>query len=321
VKADQYATTGMQGWDTTVASAKLAVANSCNCFCDFHPVMPCPALSTLSCTVRLSCIQLFPAQLAGLALVLDRPELAADPRLLCSAARVCSSWRAAVAASGAGTTDVVLRFSTLSEHISNTLQDHMGMITSFAAWLSVHGSLVRSITLHGLADRTDPHGNSTSVAATASTACQMLGMALRLATAGALAAGSPVKLQVFTCDVTSYNYDSMPLLAALPEGLTKLHVTADECISRRERGLHSTKEPLVDAVAKLKYLRKLCINKGVLPWWILHPETLTAFTSLTCLELHHACSYEVGPSAWISAGVLQTITTGMTCIYVHMHAC
>jgi hypothetical protein len=50
-------------------------------------------------------------QLAALAIMLDRPHLAADPRLLCSTARVCRSWRAVVAASGcSSSTDVVLRF-------------------------------------------------------------------------------------------------------------------------------------------------------------------------------------------------------------------
>jgi hypothetical protein len=257
---------------------------------------------------------------------MPRPELAADPRLLCSAARVCSSWRAAVAASGAGTTDVVLRFGTLSEDTSkgvNTLQDHMQMITSFAAWLQRHGSLVRSITLHGLADQPYQQGmGNIRIAATAATACQMLGMALQLAAAGAVAAGSPMKLQVFTSNVASYNYDSMPLLAALPECLAELHVTADECISRRERGLHNVREPLVDAVLKLKHLRKLCISKGLMDSpWILHPETLTAFTSLTCLELHYAASYQVGTAVRVKAGGLQPTATGATCMRVHVHAC
>lgn len=54
-------------------------------------------------------------QLAALAIMLDRPHLAADPRLLCSTARVCTSWRAAVAASGcSSSTDVVLRFNNPS---------------------------------------------------------------------------------------------------------------------------------------------------------------------------------------------------------------
>lgn len=35
--------------------------------------------------------------------------LASDPLLLCSAAQVCSSWRAAAAASGAGTTDIIMK--------------------------------------------------------------------------------------------------------------------------------------------------------------------------------------------------------------------
>lgn len=131
-----------------------------------------------------------------------------------------------------------------------------------------------------------------------------------------------MKLQVFTSDVASYNYDSMPLLAALPECLAELHVTADECISRRERGLHNVREPLVDAVLKLKHLRKLCISKGlIISPWILHPETLTAFTSLTCLELHYAASYQVGTAVRVKAGGLQPTATGATCMRVHVHAC
>jgi len=48
------------------------------------------------------------AQLSALAVVLEHGRLAADPALLCSAARVCKGWQAVVAASAAGTTAVVL---------------------------------------------------------------------------------------------------------------------------------------------------------------------------------------------------------------------
>jgi hypothetical protein len=87
-------------------------------------------------------------------------------------------------------------------------------ISSFAAWLSQHGSLVRGITLHGLFNN---HRE------TVTTACQVLGMALRFAAVGAAAAGRPMRLQVFKCDAASSDYSSRPLLATLPDSLTELH--------------------------------------------------------------------------------------------------
>jgi hypothetical protein len=235
-------------------------------------------------------------QLEALAVVLDRPELAADPRLLCSAAQVCSSWRAAVAASGAGTTDVVLWFtvppSLDSAKGAEDLQDHMLMLSSFAAWLSQHGSLVRSITLHGLA------GN---VKATVITAYQVLGMALQLA---AVRAGArPMKLQVFSSDGASNVYASRPLLAALPDCLTELHVTADEGLASvpADRGGFPEIRILLDVLTKFKHLRKLCIDHGPMSKWLLHPETLTPLTNLTCLELNRAACTEVGVAGRLAA--------------------
>ena len=214
----------------------------------FLPAMP-------ACPARAAC-QPSSAQLAALAVVLDRPELAADPRLLCSAARVCSSWRAAVAASGAGTTDVMLWFFPSDGEPDNpvAIQHDLWMLSSFADWLSKHGSLVRSITLHGLKE--------TLIVA----ACQMLGMALKLAASGPRS----LKLQSFISDVTSSEHASMPLLAALPNCLTELHITADECITQTfEHALGCT--VLIHAVNRLKNLRKLCIREGVTERTFLHP--------------------------------------------------
>lgn len=154
------------------------------------------------------------------------------------------------------------------------------MLSSFADWLSKHGSLVRSITLHGFKE--------TLIVA----ACQMLGMALKLAASGPRS----LKLQSFTSDVTSSEHASMPLLAALPNCLTELHITADECITQTfEHALGCT--VLIHAVNRLKNLRKLCIREGVTERTFLHPRALVRLSSLTCLELEWAQFTHVGTAA------------------------
>lgn len=86
------------------------------------------------------------------------------------------------------------------------------------------------------------------------------------------------------------------LLAALPNCLTELHVTADECITQTfEHALGCT--VLIHAVNRLKNLRKLCIREGVTERTFLHPRALVRLSSLTCLELEWALFTHVGTAA------------------------
>jgi hypothetical protein len=121
----------------------------------------------------------------------------------------------------------------------------------------------------------------------------------------------PMKLQVSKSHGASNEYASRPLLAALPDCLTELQVTADE--------------GMLDVLTRLKHLRKLCINQGAMPRWMLQSETLTSLTSLTCLELHRAASKVVGATrvtaGHVSAGLPQVLNLMVVIkTYVCMHA-
>jgi hypothetical protein len=137
-----------------------------------------PAATNLycCCALVLSVQDATSQLLSALSVVLDHPVLASDPLLLCSAAQVCSSWHVAVAASGAGTTDIVMtgrqwqkdpetqqyrpaepdmpttpcnpdepspEWLTYVQHVNNSLKEMEGL----PIWLSKHAHLVRSMSL------------------------------------------------------------------------------------------------------------------------------------------------------------------------------
>jgi hypothetical protein len=145
-------------------------------------------------------------QLSALSVLLEHPGVTSDFLLLCSAARVCSCWHAAVAASGAGTTDTVI--DNKQRHpqrqpaeYADTLLSKLG---SFAVWLPKHAATVHSICVSCSAG-----GSQTAFI----TACQVLAVTLRLGTAGQ----QPLQLQRFASNITNSE-----VLAALPSGLIDL---------------------------------------------------------------------------------------------------
>lgn len=144
-----------------------------------------------------------------LLLLLHHPGVALRPPAMCSASRVCNSWRAAVAASGAGTTDTVIdnqlrHPQRQPAEYADTLLSKLG---SFAVWLSQHAATVHSILVSCSA------GNSQ---AAFTTACQVLAVTLRLATAGP----RPLQLQRFASNIINSE-----VLAALPSSLTELSLS------------------------------------------------------------------------------------------------
>jgi hypothetical protein len=204
-----------------------------------------------------------------------------------------------VAASGAGTTDVMLWLSPSDGEPDKpvAIRHDLWMLSSFADWLSKHGSLGRSIALHGFKE--------TIIV----TACQMLGMALKLAASGPRS----LKLQSFISDVTSSEHASMPLLAALPNCLTELQITADECITQTFEHAHGC-TVLSHAVYRLKHLRTLCIREGVSERSFLHPQALAELCNLTCLELEWAQFTHVSAAADVAC--LQSRSEHLTILQV-----
>jgi len=210
------------------------------------------------CPVAVACDGLQePGQLAALALVLEHPVLASDPQLLCSTAQACSSWREAVAASGAGTTDISLmapHMETVDDAPSNAL---LWRVSGFAAWLPAHAHLVRSITIQQF---------SFNRPAMVSTACQLLALSVQ----AAVRSPRPLRLQRFSTDITS-----RALLAALPDSLTQLKV--DTVLQWR----HGHKaEATAAALVGLKGLRVLHL--------LTHTDlsTLSGLCHLTEFKLH-----------------------------------
>lgn len=194
-------------------------------------------------------------------MVLDQPSLASDPLLLCSAARVCTSWRAVVAASGAGTTNVTIRddASTMEElrkGITGQGQRMalvarvLGRMHGFDNWVVQHARLIRSMQLNGEA------GN---------TACWLLEE--RAEALGSLQLPS---LQDFSCRYLP----NSAVLAALPSSLTRL----DIAVSSGDPSTKSGAKALARTVKGLTRLQSLRLDPGDCS-----KEVLPALQELPCL--------------------------------------
>jgi hypothetical protein len=160
-------------------------------------------------------------------------------------------------------------------------QTNMWLVTNFGAWLSNHASLVRSITLTGLAH---------NIPVTAVSACQTLAMALQSAATGP----RPLRLLSFSCDAASPHRPTAPLLRVLPDCLTKLEVGATECLPNSAAEAAAGADSHV--LARLTRLRHLTIRPGHNKTAVraaadfLEPRALTPLTALTHLALVTACT-------------------------------
>jgi hypothetical protein len=148
-------------------------------------------------------------QLSALSVLLEHPGVASDHLLLCSAARVCTSWREAVAASGAGTTNTIIdnKLQNPQRQPAEYTDTLLSKLSGYAMWLPKHAATVHSISVSCSAG-----GSQTAF----TTACQMLAITLRLASAGP----RPLQLQRFASNITNSE-----VLAALPAGLTGLSLS------------------------------------------------------------------------------------------------
>jgi len=218
-------------------------------------------------------------QLSALAIVLDMPELAADPLLLCSAAKVCRSWRAAVTDSGAGTTNVLLFFD---EHLPSSIPGirnrAFSRLCSFTDWMRRHAHLVGSIKLEGF---------TSASSETALHLCSML-------STGFWERGRPLHLQRFESDVTD-SESTWYMLKALPDSLIELDVVAQDYLSCREMDWGMAE----GALARLTSLKTLTIRTDSYSTGCeMHPDTLAGLTGLTCLDLgtdvSKVCSSQLG---------------------------
>lgn len=246
-------------------------------------------------------MQQVPKHAAALEIVLD---LATDPVLLCSAARVCTSWRTAVAASGAGTTDVVWSASCSDASGDVLLQ----RLDSFVSWFQVHAHLVRSLQWVDFRHQS---------AAQRAVANLLLAQGLQLAAAGP----KPPRLQSFESDTISTH-----LLAALPDTVTELQLEfGDEC--DLQPGM------LTAACRRLHKLQQLSLWHSNCPRESEEPPTLSVSflphltllkkLSLTCellevswccfrrLGVCLCCSYVRAGRCQVSAGCLRRMSAAL----------
>lgn len=152
----------------------------------------------------------------------------------------------------------------------------MWLVTNFAAWLSKHASLVRSITLQGLAH---------NIPVTSVAACQTLAMALQSAAAGP----RPLRLLMFSCDAASPQRPTAALLRVLPDCLTQLEVGATECLPSSPAEAAAAVDSHV--LARLTRLRHLVISPGNSRTDnFLEPRALAPLTGLTHLALTADCT-------------------------------
>jgi hypothetical protein len=109
---------------------QVHAATTYSCSGRVLPLLLLPLLSAVSILQEPACELPLP-----LSLVLEHPAVSTDPKVLCAAACACRAWREAVRQSSVCNTAVEL-------HIQQGLQQ----MQSFAAWLSMHAQLVRTIS-------------------------------------------------------------------------------------------------------------------------------------------------------------------------------